>query len=161
VQNALFVPVMLNLPIQAIQADPASFTLGKQINWSLTSEVAGKAIQIKNENAVYRAETRLLNNQVIAALSGVSPKAGIYEVLADDIEIGKLAFNFPRQESVMKFYLKEEINSKLGESLSIQNIDAYRSTIASALQGKSLWRYFLLLALLMILFEVLLLRLWK
>ncbi len=161
VQNALFVPVMLNLPIQAIQAAPASFSIGKQINFQLPSEAAGKVVQIKNELADYRVETRLLNNQVFAALNGISPKAGIYSVLADGNEISKVAFNFPRQESNMKFYANEEIEAKLSEPLLVQTIDAYRNTISATGQGKALWRYFLLLALLMILIEVLLLRLWK
>ncbi len=161
VQNALFVPVMLNLPIQAIQAAPASFSIGKQINFPLPSEAAGKVVQIKNELADYRVETRLLNNQVFAAINGISPKAGIYSVLADGNKITKVAFNFPRQESNMKFYAKEEIEAKLGEPLLVQTIDAFRNTISATGQGKALWRYFLLLALLMILIEVLLLRLWK
>jgi len=161
VQNALFVPVMLNLPIQAIQAAPSSFTLGKQMNFPLPSEAAGKVIQIKNEFADYRAETRLLNNQVFALLNGISPKAGLYSVFADGLEIAKVAVNLPRQESFLKFYSQAEIKAKLGEPLSVQTVDAYRNTISAAVQGKALWQYFLLLALLMILIEVLLLRLWK
>jgi hypothetical protein len=161
VQNALFVPVMLNLPIQAIQAAPSSFTLGKQMNFPLPTEAAGKVIQIKNEFADYRAETRLLNNQVFTLLNGISPKAGLYGVFADGLEIAKVAVNLPRQESFLKFYSQAEIKAKLGEPLSVQTVDAYRNTISAAVQGKALWQYFLLLALLMILIEVLLLRLWK
>jgi hypothetical protein len=77
------------------------------------------------------------------------------------LEIAKVAVNLPRQESFLKFYSQAEIKAKLGEPLSVQTVDAYRNTISAAVQGKALWQYFLLLALLMILIEVLLLRLWK
>lgn len=161
VQNALFVPVMLNLPIQSKQSVPAAFSIGNQITWPLPSEASGKVIQLKSKEQEFRAETRLLNNQVLASLNRISPTAGIYEVKADNQEISKVAFNFPRQESVLKFYNQDDISTKLGEPLSVQTIDAFRNSLKLAAQGIALWRYCLLLALLMILAEVLLLRLWK
>ncbi len=161
VQNSLFVPIMLNLPMQAKQAVPASFVVGRQLNWPLPAEAAGKVVQLKSDKAEYRAETRLFNNQVLASFNEMLPKANLYNVLADGKEISKVAFNFPRQESFLKFYSQAEIEAKLGSTLSVQTIDAHRNAIQTSAQGTPLWRYCLIFALLMILVEVLLLRLWK
>ncbi len=106
VQNALFVPIMLNLPLQASQSLPASFNIGKQISWYLPAEASGKMVQLKNGSTEFRAETRMFNNQVLASLSGVNPNAGNYQALVEKEEIAKVALNFPRQESVLKFYDK-------------------------------------------------------
>ncbi len=161
VQNALFVPMMLNLPMQARQALPASFLIGKQINWQLPSEAAGKVVQLKNAQSEYRAETRMFNNQVLASLSGVLPEAGVYRALADDKELAKVALNYPRQESVLKFYESSFLEDRFKTLMTTDNMDAFKSELKSQSNGKTLWVYFLIAAILFLIAEVLLLRLWK
>jgi hypothetical protein len=161
VQNALFVPLMLNLPLQARMALPASFLIGRQIGWQLPAEAAGKVVELKKGRSEFRAETRMFNNQVLASLSNVLPEAGVYQALADERELAKVALNYPRQESVLKFYNASFLKERFKSLMTTDNIDAFKSELKSQSNGKTLWVYFLIAALLFLIGEVLLLRLWK
>jgi len=79
-------------------------------------------------------------------------------------ESGKFAFNYDRKESQMEFMSLEKIKSYENDNLKVITPSA-QDNLASVVQegdtGLSLWKYFLLTALLFLLLEILLIRFYK
>ena len=78
-----------------------------------------------------------------------------------------MAYNYKRNESDPKFYSIEEINNIVDEKglKQFNTIDSNDQNLQETLQelnnGKQLWQYFLALAILFIILEALVIRLWK
>ena len=92
---------------------------------------------------------------------------GYYYVTLNTDTLGQIAFNSPAQESDLLRYTTDALNDKINE-MGAQNIavlTADTNTIGTVVrqwqQGIQLWRYALLLALLLIFVEVILLRYLK
>ena len=85
---------------------------------------------------------------------------GIYQLEKS----GKFAFNYDRKESQMEFMSLEKIKSYENDNLKVITPSA-QANLASVVQegdtGLSLWKYFLLTALLFLLLEILLIRFYK
>ena len=92
---------------------------------------------------------------------------GIYHVLRQTDTLGLLAFNAPKKESDLLRYSPADLEAAI-QNIGAQNIAVLRAetkTVKSVVrqwqQGIQLWRYALILALLLILVEVILLRFLK
>jgi len=89
--------------------------------------------------------------------------AGFYDLTKGGICYGTLAFNFDRAESNLNYYTEKELEDAVkGSKAHIQILSANAQNltekIAEKLHGTALWRYFVLMALLCFLVEVLILR---
>ena len=98
---------------------------------------------------------------------GQVKKEGIYQVLADDIEVAKVAYNYNRDESQMEFLAEADLRAEL-ERNGISSFDfistdslSSGSPFSTGIAGKQLWRHFLILGLLFLIIEILLLKFWK
>ena len=82
-----------------------------------------------------------------------------------DSIISKLAFNYSRTESEMKFLDEDILKEKFDKNVKIynnKNINYNFTKMIDAEQnGKQLWKWAILLALLFLAFEILLIRFWK
>ena len=94
-------------------------------------------------------------------------KAGNYLVKTKDETIKNIAFNYNRKESDIEQYKQEEI-IKLIKKNNLSNylvLNKEKELLAKAIQqkskGKELWYYFIMLALLFLLFEIITLRTGK
>ena len=90
--------------------------------------------------------------------------AGFFELKENDQELGRIAFNFDRKESDMQFADADALALYL-EELEVPQLQLLQSgtrpfvqTLTDLSQGKQLWRWFVLAALLFFLIESLLLR---
>ncbi len=92
---------------------------------------------------------------------------GLYDILLKGISANSLSFNFNRKESLAEYFAPDEIK-KLFEGKGIKTelfVGSNNETLSAQLkqneQGKPLWKYFILLALLFIATEIALIRLLK
>ena len=91
-------------------------------------------------------------------------KAGFYKVRLQDQIVKGLGFNFDRVESALEQFSIKELKSQYGEKVNIldNTLNADLTTIIKEKdQGVTLWRWFLILALVFLAIETLLLRFWK
>ena len=92
---------------------------------------------------------------------------GHFLIQNEDTIITALAFNYDRKESDLRYFERDELQDKiemaqLKNAQVVQNADRNFSEIFDEIQnGKQLWKWFIMLALLFILTEVAIIRFWK
>jgi len=110
-------------------------------------------------------EQRNMGNETQLFLHSQIEQAGFYDVMKGKTVYSTLAFNYERNESNLEYYSEKELDKIAAQSdgrifvVSAHTKDLTRS-ISDTLSGKTLWRYFILIALVCFLAEVLLLRFW-
>ncbi len=171
-KHALFVPTIYNMAILANTQEKPYYIIGEN------SRIPLNKIEIQTDNIIEIAHPNThfafipeIRNQI----SGVSifvhdqiKEANNYLIKDKENIIGGLSFNYSRKESEMTFYNKLELEKQIKNNglthytvLNLQNKSTNAIISEIATSGISLWQYFILLALLSLLIEVLLLRLWN
>lgn len=160
------------------------------LNMALISSVQEHSINIGDEEVVYveNVNTALKETVVCKALEGdlsMMPeikqiggnlgvlfhnqiqKDGHYLLLAEKDTLAILAFNYNRKESTNEFFTKDELR-QMAETEQMPNIAVLspqkqdvKKQIEALSKGLELWKIFLIFALVFILSEILLIRLWK
>ena len=162
--HALFVPVLYKL------------ALGSKINLSnlyhyTDSETIFYPIEFQNNGNIYElvsGEERLIpdQRQEEAGLIMEIPKdeilPGHYDLILNDQVVGTLAFNLPRSESNVHpidfDFLRELERSPNVSILNSDNALNVNQEILAGVNGISLWKYALLIALLFLFVEIILIR---
>lgn len=165
--HALVVPVMYRIAAFSRRNEQSLYTLLSQplLNLSADSLLDNQLITLKGKTEVTPAQ-RLINKRVLVDLSGLDLEAGHYQAIVGNDTISSVAFNQTESESTLKVINADELKVFFGDKADVYTL---RSNTASEManvlrenyQGSSLWKYALMLALLFLLSEVLLLRLWK
>jgi hypothetical protein len=111
-------------------------------------------------------EQRNSGNSVLLFFHNQIKEPGFYNLLHGGTHIGVTAFNYNRAESNLDYYSDSELHSfaKRNDSPFILMDGAAKDltkSIADRMNGVPLWHYFILLALLFLLAEVLILRFWR
>ncbi len=170
-KHALFVPTILKMAILSLKPMPIYYTtaINQAIGVSASSNFSDNSLHIiKTDKKVdVIPEHRMINNVVQLFTQNQITQAGYYSVVEKDSVIKNLAFNYDRKESDMNFFSNEELQKQIDEkgikNMSIINAD--EKTVANSLQeindGKKLWKLFLILALVFLLSEILIIRLFK
>lgn len=118
VNQTIFVPIMWNIVLYSISLQqPYMFLDSKQITditqlkdknrqWSLSIESKDHTLRVK-PHLVYT------DNRLGFELNGQIKKAGIYNLVVKDDTITKIALNYNRNESVLKFLNSKQITKQL------------------------------------------------
>ncbi len=173
-QHALFVPVMYKMAALSVRAQRAAYSFDEN---SLAITVSDP-----NPNAVYklrRGQTELIpvqrlnGNQLVLELpksnqlsADQSVDAGYYELVNEDKTEQLLALNHDNSESKMEYYAPDELRAAFSGMKNIQVFDkiddaAFAREFEDQNLGTSLWKYFLIAALVFLLIEILLIRFLK
>lgn len=103
-------------------------------------------------------------SKVLLSATGQVSQAGFYKLLAGETETGVYAFNYDRAESDLAFYTPEELTAMFGSSVSVLQASprtSFTQLIAERDRGIQLWRWCIMLALVFLLLEILVIRVWK
>ncbi|MFY8022263.1 MAG: BatA domain-containing protein [Bacteroidia bacterium] len=157
-QHAFFVPLFLQLPFQIKLRLPWSFQLAKTNAVPVFEKTTDQVLQLKRNKEEWLCETENKEGNNFANIPNELQQAGFYQLGSkSNATLAVLAFNYPRTESQLKFISEETFKEK-----GIQLLDEDDKQLGLSIQmqdnGISLWRYFLLAALLFFLLEMLLLR---
>ena len=171
-KHALFVPSLYNMAIISNMQEEPYYIIGEnsRIGLNKVNIDAENVVEITQPNSSFSFIPEIRNQ-----LSGVSvfvhdqiKTAGNYFICDKEDVFAGLSFNYNRRESKMKFYDMSELEEQIKDydlkyyavlNLQHKSTNAIVNEIRSA--GIHLWHYFIVLALLCLLAEVLLLRLWK
>jgi hypothetical protein len=169
-QQPLFVVTLLNMPLKSFATPKLYSVISNEENEILKiksnirpENFVLKSIQTQKEIIPYfnlRANTLFLNN------FGMLKEAGNY-ILSDDGKIiGGLSYNYDRKESDMTFLSVSEIKRKISK-FNLDNFSVFTANNTSAEtinfveNTSNIWKIMLICALLLILAEGLIQRLWK
>lgn len=167
-QNAeIFVPMLYKMAISAGTRKPLAFTIGEtetiethhQLN---TGELVYK---LKSSQEEFIPEQRIVGSKVFLSINNQVSDSDFYELFLNEEEsLDHFAFNYNRKESELEYLNPEALQSLFGPQVSLitPSTDAPISPlIAEQSQGKVLWKWCIIFALLCLASEVLLLRFWK
>lgn len=119
-------------------------------------------------NALELIPRQQTKGNIISVLAGADLiRSGTYKLLANQDIVASIGFNISALESDIQRYTFSELN-ELIDNMQLKNVHVLEATSASIKtilnewqQGIQLWKYFLMLALLFVLVEVILLRFMK
>ncbi len=170
-QQALFVPVLYNIALISHPAHNLYNFIGdnKGIRIGTTLPVGDKIYKIKLLNSDFEIipQINTSGNMVSIFVGNQIPMAGNFELLNDNKIIASLAFNYNRGESDLSCNSVSELESILDKShLTTFTVlktgqKPLNEVIARINSGTQLWKYFIWLALMMLLAEILLIRFFK
>jgi len=171
-QHATFVPTVYNMSWGSSFQNPLYNTIGSNIGFKMSKfQLSNEAIlEIKN-----LSNTQSFIPEVMRNMQGVQllvrnqiRDAGNYLIYDKDSVIAAISFNYNRKESDMQFLSQKDIQEYIAHSplknlflMDIQHKSA--AVIAQQINsaGTQLYSLFVILALLFLLTETVLLRLWK
>ena len=170
--DILFVPTVYNFVLNSLPRQELSFTVGENTFWNIPRNIAF------NMNSGFEIENRKTGDKLVPAstISGRKTRLefgnqitsdGHYLVENDGNVIAAMAFNFNRKESDLRYFSAVELKEKLIElqlknATVVEEVDRNFSEILEEIQnGRQLWKWAVLMALLFILAEVLIARFWK
>lgn len=163
--HAVFVPLIHKAAVVSAKNGKLAYTIGKNDNIEVTANVTDKesVMKLRGMEKEFIPGQKITGNKVWLSMGGQIKEAGIYDLFMDETKpLSALAFNYDRRESVLDYYALPELKAKYNApnisfiegnnvTLDVQQID----------KGIPLWKWCLALALLCLLIEMLLLRLWR
>ena len=169
--HALFVPLMYKMALIGGNVSDLSYTLGvdKMLNINDVSLLSDDRVGLRTDNGLYEMFPLIENRGGRNYLNFFEdlPSSGFYDIYKNDDFVKTVAWNDNRKESMMSFYDKEELNKLLKDSglniLSMVDDDEMNSDdmMAVIVKGSSIWKIFVIVALIALLIEILILRFWK
>lgn len=171
VKHALFVPTMIKMAILSLKPNAIYYRTAVNEAISITSQdnFSDKPLHIIKTDKTLDVipEHRVINNTTTLFTQNQINQAGHYIVQENATTLKGLAFNFDRKESDMNFASLEALQKQIDEKdlKNVSVVGADEKTVGTAIQevndGKKLWKLFLILALVFLLGEILIIRLFK
>lgn len=167
VRQALFVPTLYNMALYSIPMTTTSATLGSETPLPLSGLYDQDAVvNLRNGDGSYEEipDIRIINGRKYLIQHGSLRESGNYSLSQSGKIVEGVSFNYPRLESRLEFLSNDNLQQLLKDyNLSNFNIvknpekplDSY---LKEKMEGRSLWRLCLILALAMILVEIVLVR---
>ncbi|MCX7863215.1 MAG: BatA domain-containing protein [Bacteroidales bacterium] len=169
--HPLFVAVFHRIIEKSIETTALYYILQNSLSFSvpIDSIFSDKPIELKNvyTQATHVPLQQFRYNEVVISPMVQNTEAGIYMLRHNGWNASHLAFNYPRQESEMKFYSNDEITQffkdkgSITKSYETSDIEALKYTITKDKQGTFLWKWLLILAICFLLAEMAVIRFWK
>ncbi|NND77348.1 MAG: hypothetical protein HKN39_04130 [Flavobacteriales bacterium] len=167
-KHALFVTSLLRMAELSLYSGQLYYTIGKEsMTSSLDLELSGdQVVHFVNAASGYDVipERGYNANRTALFFQDQIKEANNYEIRILDELVGSISFNYPRTESELSFFTRTELeqelkNSKINNFQIIgRNVKDLGSSIESLSEGKKYWKWFLILALVMLAIEIILIR---
>ena len=171
-RDVLFVPTIYNIVLYSLPNQEMSFVVGRNTFYEIPRK-QNISLESKIEIENVKKQEKFIPSINVSARGtlieypGQIVNDGHYLILNEDTVIGSLAFNYDRKESDLRYFTNNELQEKiettqLKNAQVVQNAEKNFSEIFDEIQnGRQLWLWCILLALLFILAEVVIIRFWK
>lgn len=163
----VFIPMLYKTAISSARNREIAYTIGRAEVIETDHKITGTQIvyKLRGPSGEFIPEQRIVGSRLYVTLTNQIIQAGFYDLFLDtDNVLAKFAFNFDRKESDLACYLPEELQTFVGDNinvLAVKDEAVLTAKIEERSQGLSLWRLFVILALVFLAAEVALLRFWK
>lgn len=163
--HAVFVPLIHKAAIVSAKSGNLAYTIGKNDNIEVAATITDKesVLKLRGADKEFIPGQKITGNKVWLSMGGQVRTAGVYDLFMDEAEpLSAIAYNYDRRESVLDYYALPELKAKYNAP-NISFIEGNNVTldVQQINKGIPLWKWCLALALLCLLVEMLLLRLWK
>ncbi|MCU0418907.1 MAG: BatA domain-containing protein [Cyclobacteriaceae bacterium] len=165
--HALFVPVMYRLAAWGKRQEQQPYYAMGDHTITITADSLEGEEPVRLSGALEMIPPqRRSAGRVVLEIPKFSMGTGYYYVLYQRDTLDQLAFNLLPQESRLATYTAAEVKEQMGGGKNIAPFDAltaeaFADDLKSKYQGRPLWKYMIIAALLFLLAEVALLRMLK
>lgn len=169
--DILFTTILLRIGELSLLNPPLAVTVGTTANFPIYHTIEPNVpVFIKGKELEFIPPKRVSGSVTYIDLSGpaitANLKSGIFNLENNGVNIGKIAVNYNRKESVINTWSESEIKSALEqagiEHASIMNVDKGVSSVNLNIEKPyPYWKFFVSFALLFLIAEMLILKLWK
>ncbi len=152
VNSPLIVPTLYNMGLNSLQLPKLYNVLGKETKFDVATSLPKDHI-LKVANAAYEFIPRQqsMTNKVTINFDDGLTKAGIYEIKDDASVLSHVSFNHDRKESTLNYLNLSQVKAG-SKATSIPNLF---KTMEKDDRITPLWKWFVILALLFLMLEVL------
>lgn len=158
-QNSpLIVPTFYNMAKQSLGLPKLYYEIGKQNLYSIPISLKqDEILKISDSLNTFIPLQQTKKNQVNITTENNPSNAGNYSITKDDIVIDKVSYNFDRQESILTYS-----NPNNWDNTNLyNNVGDLFNNIALDNKINSFWKWFVILALLFLLIELVILKFYK
>ena len=158
-QNSpLIVPTFYNMAKQSLALPKLYYEIGKQNLYSVPISLKqDEILKISDSLNTFIPLQQTKKNQVNITTENNPSNAGNYSITKDDIVIDKVSYNFDRQESILTYS-----NPNNWDNTNLyNNVGDLFNNIALDNKINSFWKWFVILALLFLLIELVILKFYK
>jgi hypothetical protein len=162
-QPEVFVPLLYKMAVYSSDARQLAYTIGKDhlVPLDKANLTLDKDFRITGPVEFIPGVTPL-GNRLLVDVQGQIREAGFYTIDQENQKIASLAFNYDRRESDLRIMEPEDLpeSDRITLWVDEDKVD-FTQLIRDTQQGKPLWKWCIIMALLFIAFEIALIRLWK
>ena len=162
-QNSpLIVPVFYNFGKFSFSQSQLYFYLDEENSIDLDIQLQkDEILEISNSTTSFIPMQQTFQNKVNITTKENPSKAGSYDIKKNDEIIEKIAFNTPREESLLQFLDVTQIE-KTNPKITVSNsVSSVFKDIKKKNEVQSLWKWFLALAIVSLFLEILILKFYK
>ncbi|MCH3884857.1 BatA domain-containing protein [Tenacibaculum aquimarinum] len=160
--SPLIVPVFYNIAQQSLQHSRPYYTVNNENKIDITTQLnKDDILSIKNTENSFIPLQQTLQNKVTLTTKEQPLKAGFYHVLKQKDTLKSIAFNYPKDESNLEFL---DINALTKEYKNISTDTSVKAIFTEINKNNKvtwLWQWFLALAIVSLLLEILILKFFK
>ncbi|MGB0390359.1 MAG: BatA domain-containing protein [Salibacteraceae bacterium] len=166
VKHPLFVVTLYQIGINNTSEAKLSYTLGVDEYFELkNSSLTSSLTELKGNETQFIPERRNKGSVIQFWFFDQISKAGHFDLMQDNQILNGFAINYNKSESITSYLQLDELKTFADNHYNVylhqESFDTIGKTLNDLAFGKQLWQYMLMLALLMILFEILLIKFWR
>jgi hypothetical protein len=164
--HAIFVITFLQFGLQQNSTQQLFSTIGTNTPYSISSlKNTSNSLHIVGNSIDFIPDVRTNGFQSELRVYDQITDAGTYNLLKKDSLLGSLAFNYNKLESSVSIYTESDLNEFIGNNKKLfihtSNFDSIGQELNELELGKELWHLMLVLSIVMLVFEILLIKFWK
>ena len=155
---SLIVPLFYQIGKTRNNLETLYYLTGEKNQWEVDASLKpDETIKLTNDHESFVPYQVNQYKRVAVTTDDLPAKDGIYNIMYKNQKIGSVAYNYNRKENLTK-YLEVTENKHVNK---INSIKSFVTQQQAFFKSQSLWQWFLALALLFLLIEMLLIRYWK
>ncbi len=166
-RHSIFVPVMYTIAFEALPSSNQLYYRTSDETVVLKSPLAQTAqVEVLKDSLRWLPVQNSREGEIVLDLPDEIKTSGFYDVKQGDSILATLAINYGRGESDCALLTRDELKTWSEGKDNVKLLDAvnqfdFADELKSLREGKPLWKYCIILALLFLLTEILLLRFLK
>ncbi len=159
--SPLIVPTLYNMAKQSLALPRLYFTNGISTQYDIPISLQEDAIlslaRDQNPSDIHIPLQRTFGNKVTITTGTQPEEAGIYNVVYKDSTLQQVSYNYSRSESILRY---QTIQPKEGANYHTSVVNLFDS-LKDSDRIQSLWKWFVIFALIFLLLEILIIKYFK
>jgi len=160
--SPLIVPLFLNFSLRNTQMESIYLTIGQKNNISVPSDnSADTPLTIVKQDLEFIPLQSKSNALINISTEEFPLTPGIYSLMNKGLELGKLAFNYDREESDLTLNNLKELENKQDNVHFYSSATEAIKDVNESQNNQNLWQLFIILAMVFLILEILLQKFLK